>query len=75
MNERKDLLVRMEYLEKQLASAEEDAKTNAGASKAISDMVEAGFLRQNLDGTVTVAQEEEVAKNYDPMNMGNMDEN
>ena len=45
VNERKDILVRMEYLEKQLASAEEDAKTNASASKAINDMVEAGFLR------------------------------
>ena len=45
IDEKKDLLVRMDYLEKQLASAEEDAKANACASKAISDMVEAGFLR------------------------------
>ena len=46
--------VRIEYLEKQLASAQDDVKTNAGASKCIGDMVDAGFLRQHLDGTVTV---------------------
>ena len=58
--------VRIEYLEKQLASAQDDVKTNAGASKCIGDMVDAGFLRQHLDGTVTVVPQEKEEDNSGP---------
>ena len=61
----------MEFLERQLAEAEQNMKENANASKTINDMVEAGYLIQNVDGSVSVQNPEQQQKPFDPMNIGN----
>ena len=44
----------MEFLEKQLADATKESQTNAHASKCLSDMMEAGYLKHDNDGNVTI---------------------
>ena len=61
----------MEYLEKQLAAAAEEADSNAHASKCLGDMIEQGYLRQNQDGSIDIARAEEESQPFDPMQVGN----
>ena len=46
----------MEFLERKLATTSEEANINAHASKCLNDMIESGYLRQNMDGSVDIAK-------------------
>ena len=62
----------MEFLEQQLATTTEDANKNAHASKCINDLVEAGYLRENMDGSIDLARAEDEGRPFDPMNISNL---
>ena len=72
VDEHRDMQVRMEFLEKQLATTTEEAHKNAHASKCIKDMIEVGYLRENMDGSIDIANAEDEGKPFNPMNIGNM---
>ena len=63
--------MRMDFLEKELAAAQEEARTNAHASQCINEMVESGYLEHQADGTVKVSKQGEGDSQFDPMNIGN----
>ena len=72
VDEHRDMQVRMQFLEQQLSATTEDANKNAHASKCIKDLVEAGYLRENMDGSIDLARVEDEGKPFDPMNIGNL---
>ena len=61
----------MDFLEKQLAASQEEARVNAHANQCITEMVEQGYLKHCADGTVTVSKPEDADSQFDPMNIGN----
>ena len=62
----------MEFLERQLAEATTESQSNAHASKCLHDMMEAGVIKQDNNGTIVVVNSEKEEQPFDPMNVGNL---